>query len=256
MVVTLAQAADARPAAGSVGASEALPSVACLVHIFYPALWPELARYIGNFGEVPLHLRVNIVESVAHAEIVRRIRADFPHALIRISPNRGRDIGGYFALMQDLDFDAHTVICLMHTKRSPHIWFGGGRRWRRALLDAILADRQRAQENVAAFLHDPGLGLIGAARWRSTDLTVNARHYAELLDRLGIRAEHRQCEFLAGSIMLVRASVMRRLYAALKDAPFEQDANPAAQRDGLIEHAIERVIGNVVRDMGLRMLWR
>lgn len=69
--------------------------VCCLVHVYYGELWEELAGYIRNFGRIPVELRVNLVRRPGCEEIAAKVRDAFPDALLRISPNRGRDIGGF-----------------------------------------------------------------------------------------------------------------------------------------------------------------
>ena len=82
------------------------------------ALSVELRK---NAGDV----RVNLVEGMTSRRLAERIRRDFPNAMIRISPNRGRDIGGNFALMADLDFANYDIVCLMHTKKANNCALGG-----------------------------------------------------------------------------------------------------------------------------------
>ncbi len=232
--------------------------VACLVHIYYPEIWPELAGYVARFGPIPIDLRINVVRQAAGEAFLTQIRRDFPSAKIKVSPNRGRDIGGFFALMADLDFDAHDVICLMHTKRSPHLVFGGGVRWRRRLLDAILPSARVAAENVHAMADDHSIGAIASVHHRDQRMFRNSDLCDHYLDRLEVAAENRVCEFVAGTMMLVRSSVLRRLYEGLKDIEFE-DSDALTFRehlDGQVPHAIERVIGNLIRDDGLRIVWR
>jgi lipopolysaccharide biosynthesis protein len=231
--------------------------VCCLIHVYYGDLWAELADSIRHFGRIPVDLRVNVAARPRCEETADKVRKDFPDALVRISPNRGRDIGGFFALMRDLDFERYDVICLLHTKKSPHLSDELGRRWRRDLLDAILVDTSTAAINVGRMLQDPTIGVVASARWRRTEIGPNRRRYRAYLDRLAISPENRKCEFAAGTMMFVRPRVLKTLYSALADVEFENyDGLPLrAQLDGQAMHAIERVVGNVVRELGLRFAW-
>jgi lipopolysaccharide biosynthesis protein len=243
------------PPARRVDAARA--RVCCLVHVYYDELWDELAARIRNFGAIPVDLRVNVARKEGCEDTVRRVQAAFPRAIVRISPNRGRDIGGYFSLLRDVQFDRYDIFCLLHTKKSPHMPEAFGRRWRRELLDAILRDRETAAVNVGRMLQDPGIGAVGSAHWRRVGVRRNRRTHRAFLDRLGIAGANRRCEFVAGSIMLLRASVLERLYRALADIPLEDgDGKPIRFHvDGQAAHAIERAIGNVVRDLGMRIAW-
>lgn len=65
-----------------------------LVHLYYPEMWDELKPYISNI-EVEFDLYVNLVESTWLGSVMGQVREDFPKARITISPNEGRDIGGF-----------------------------------------------------------------------------------------------------------------------------------------------------------------
>jgi lipopolysaccharide biosynthesis protein len=231
--------------------------VCCLAHVYYDDLWPELAQRIRHFGRIRVDLRVNVAARPGAEETAAKVREDFPEALVRISPNRGRDIGGFFALMRNLDFDRYDLICLLHTKKSPHLPDAVGRGWRSDLLDAILADGATAAINVGRMLQDQSIGVVASARWRRTGIGLNHRRYRDYLDRLAISKKNRRCEFVAGTMMFVRPRVLKTLFLALADVEFEQyEGRPLeTQLDGEAMHAIERVLGNVVRELGLRFAW-
>ena len=231
--------------------------VCCLVHVYYDDLWPELAERIRHFARIRIDLRVNVAERPGAEATAAKVRDDFPDAFVRISPNRGRDIGGFFALMRDLDFGRYDVICLLHTKKSPHLADAAGRAWRHDLLDSIVADEATAAINVGRMLQDPSIGVVASAKWRRTGIGPNQRRYRDYLDRLAISPKNRRCEFVAGTMMLVRPAVLKTLYLALAGIEFEDyEGRPLeAQLDGEAMHAIERVLGNVVRELGLRFAW-
>lgn len=231
--------------------------VCCLVHVYHDDLWSELADAIRQFGRIPIDLRVNVAQKPGCEETAARIRTDFPGAQVRISPNRGRDIGGYFALMRDLNFDSYDVICLLHTKRSPQLPDEMGRRWRRDLLEAILGDASTAAINVGRMLQDPTIGVVASAKWRRTWIGRNRRQYRAYLDQLAISGRNRKCEFAGGTIMFVRPRVLKTLFSGLSNVDFDsyEGLPMRAQHDGQAVHAIERVLGNVVRELGLRFAW-
>lgn len=232
--------------------------VCCLVHVYYGELWDELGGYIRNFGGIPVDLHVNVVRQPGSDDIAARVRAEFPAARVTISANRGRDIGGFFALMRGLDFGRYDLVCLVHTKKSPHMLSALGRRWRRGLLDALLGSPRRAAGNVAAMLADRSIGAIAARRYRRTNFSGNRETYLRLLDRIGIAGYRDRCEFVGGTMMLVRPRVLQRIYEALHDIEFE-DGDSLVLRDhvdGQVAHAIERLIGTVMLADGLRFWWR
>ena len=246
-----------RPAAAPVmvGAPRAL---CVLVHVYYPELWPELAAYIANLPRASHDLYVNLVDGTFSQQLLTDIRAAFPEARIYISENAGRDIGGHFQLLRNLRIEDYAVFCLLHTKRSPHMAPGEVQRWRRRLLLPLLGSPERALENLELLRTDAAIGQLGAEACRYTELGANSEKYLEALKRLGIEEDASQVEFLTGTMMFVRADVLRRVFERLRDVPFEagDGRDTAFHRDGQWAHAVERAIGAVVRDMGYRCAWR
>ena len=59
-------------------------------------------------------------------------------------------------------------------------------------------------------------------------------------------------------MFLIRSDVVQRIYDVLKE-PIGSTAATRTSRfhmDGQAAHAVERAIGNLVRQMGYRMVWR
>jgi hypothetical protein len=230
----------------------------CLAHVYYPDLWPVLARHIANLPPSLFDLYVNLVDSTWTEESETLVRRDFPEARIYVSPNRGRDIGGFFALLRNIDFDEYDAFCLVHTKKSPHLDASRVEKWRDDLLGAILGSSDIARQNIDLLRENGKIGLIGSGRWRDTRLFGNSDLYNRLLDGFRIEGDHRCCEYLSGTMMFVRASVLKEIYSALRNTQFENGDELSLQfhQDGQIAHAIERLIGNIVRKQGYEFAWR
>ena len=233
------------------------PPLCVLVHIFYPDLWEELAGYIANLPASTYDLHVNLVETTVTPELEGQILDDFPDATIYVSQNIGRDIGGYFQLLRNISMEDYQYFCLIHSKRSPHLATGDALLWRRRLLTPLLGTRELAVDNMKLMLTDETIGLIGSRRCRDTELKDNTEKFAELLDLLDVGPESRDVEFLSGTMMYVRREVLQRVFETCKDLPFEKGDDTPLQfhLDAQWAHAIERVIGNVVKDMNYRFEW-
>ncbi len=229
-----------------------------LAHIYYPDLWEELAGYLANLPESTYDLYVNLVDTTFTQEVEQRIRDAFPAARICVSENVGRDIGGHFQLLRNISMEDYRFFCLIHSKKSPHLGTGDALLWRRRLLTPLLGTRKVAVENLRLMLSDETIGLIGSRRYRDTELRGNAEKFTELLDLLDVRPESRDVEFLSGTMMYLRREVLQRIFETCRDLPFEKgDDTPLRfHLDAQWAHAIERVIGNVVRDLNYRFEWR
>ena len=232
--------------------------LAVLVHIYYPDLWPELGGYLANLPPNTYDLYVNLVETTATRELEESVRDAFPAAKIYVNENVGRDIGGHFQLLRNIAMEDYRFFGLVHSKMSPHLTGGASLLWRRRLLTALMGTREIAGDNLKLMLEDETIGVIGARRCRDTDLKDNTTKFTELLDMLDVGAESRDVEFVSGTMMYLRREVLQRIFEALRDLPFERGDDTPLQfhLDAQWAHALERVIGNVVRDMHYRFEWR
>ncbi|HIK50945.1 MAG TPA: hypothetical protein IGS17_08485, partial [Oscillatoriales cyanobacterium M59_W2019_021] len=231
--------------------------LAVFFHLYYFDLWDEIRSYIQNIEE-DFDFYVNIVESIWQPEIHDRIRQDFPQARIQISPNRGKDIGGHLASMDLVDFSQYDVFCLIHTKKSPHVSHLISDQWRRDLYEAILGTPEKVKTNLQIIRQDPSVGLIGSRYWRNTDVLNNSTHYEKLLDEFAINPDARACEYLSGTMMFVRPKILKTIYDKFKNDDLEHGDGKDLefQKDGQIAHALERLIGNLVRHYGMRLFWQ
>lgn len=231
--------------------------VCVLIHVYYPDLVPELISYASNFKYKLQDIFINIVSSAWSPDLHAQIRSLCPTAFILISENTGRDIGGFIKLLEYVDTRKYTVFALMHTKKSPHIAKERGEHWRRQLLNAFAGNEEIAHSSITAFENDASIGLLGSKAWRGTDIAKNKKNYEYLLRLFGIKQECYDVEYLSGTMCLVRPEVLKRMFDVLKKVRFEggdrilQDAH----MDGQLAHAAERILGNVVRQMGYRFEW-
>ena len=233
------------------------PPLAILLHVYYPELWREMVAYIRNIPESLYRLHVNVVETNCTHQFLSGIRSDFPTADVTIGRNVGRDIGGHCQLLRRVDLSSFKFFLLMHTKKSPHLGEGGAHLWRRRLLMPLVGNAQTVVDNLALF-DDESIGQIGARRCRDTKLDNNEDKHRQLLAKLGIDAGSEPSEFVSGTMMFLRREVVQRVFEAIKDTPFENgDDKPLAfHLDAQWAHAVERLFGDVVRDMGYRTEWR
>ncbi|MCE7798401.1 hypothetical protein LWE61_17830, partial [Sphingobium sufflavum] len=228
-----------------------------LVHLYYPEMWDELKEYIERI-DVAFDLYVNLVESTWTTEAIANIRTSYPEGHIQISPNEGRDIGGFFRLLDHVDFKRYVAFTMMHSKKSPHVSAQYAAIWKKNLLGAILGDRTRIRQNIAAFIQDTGIGIIGAVRTRHTSMEQNLDRMGRLFDIYQISEENRDCEYVSGTMMMVRSEVMRAVYEPMKSYKFLTGDGKGLDHhvDGQLEHSIERIFGNVMKECGCRFLWR
>jgi hypothetical protein len=242
----------------AVEASKGKIDVCVLMHIFYPDLWPELAAFARNFETVSRDVFVNVVDIAWTPRFQCELRELCPGAFVQLSNDNGRDIGGFTRLLDNVDIAKYDLFAFMHSKKSPHVAAEKGDYWRRCLLRAFAGSPKVVAECVQMFKDDPTLGLVGAQEWRATDLGNNQLQYYRMLDRFEIEPQYRSVEYLSGTMFLLRPEIVQRIYDVLKDTDWEYGGGKDIKfhMDGQSAHAVERVIGNLVRQMGYRMAWR
>ena len=231
--------------------------LAVLIHIYYFDLWSELAGYVKNLPS-GFDLYINIVASVWYPQMHNIIRQDFPQAKIIVSANRGKDVGGHLSSMGHLDFTQYDLMCLLHTKKSPHIDSRISDAWRRDLYQALLGSPAKAIENIDLMNQHEQIGLIGSRFWRCTMMGNNWTNYNRLLAEFEIREAALDCEYVSGTMMYVRSQIMETIYYHFQDQELESGDQQSLDFhiDGQVAHAIERLIGNLVRDRDLTMFWQ
>ena len=227
-----------------------------LMHLYYPDLWPELKKYIDNI-DVEFDLHINMVDSTWCIDTILEIRRTYPESNIKVSVNEGRDIGGYISLLHEVNLDNYVGVVVMHSKKSQHISKNHMITWRTNLLNAILGSKEIVRNNISALLSDQKIGIIGASEHKETSLGENSELYDQLLDRFRISEENRDCEYVSGTMMMMRPEIMKVVFDKVKDMSFINADNKGLDFlvDGQLEHAIERVFGNVMKQLGYKFYW-
>lgn len=242
----------------SVSPPSARVDVGVLMHIFYPDLWPELAAFARNFNSVSRDVFVNVVDIAWSPSFHIELRKRCPGAFVQLSNDNGRDIGGFIRLLDNVDIKKYDYFAWMHSKKSPHIAVEKGEYWRRSLLRAFAGSEDIVAENIQMLKDDPTIGIIASREWRSTYMGKNSEQYQRMLDMFEIGESHRELEYVSGTMFLMRSDIVQKLYDRLHVLEWEYggDNELAFHMDGQAAHAVERIIGNLTRQMGYHIAWR
>lgn len=231
--------------------------VCLLVHVYYPEIVPELFSYANNLDVHLQDVFINVVDEIWTPELHQRLRQLCPSAFILISRNRGRDIGGFLRLLENVDTSRYELFAIMHTKMSPHVIRDRADYWRRMLLNAFAGSKEIAAASVEMFKSDNTVGLLASKHWRGTDISQNTRKFEEMLDRFEIQSQYRDVEYVSGTMFMIRPDIVARIFDVLRDIELEEGDSSSLgfNVDGQLAHAIERVVGNVTKQMGYRFEW-
>jgi FMN phosphatase YigB (HAD superfamily) len=224
--------------------------IGIMAHVYYADLLDEFAGYLSHMP-VPFDLLVSVISEDVRAQAEERFSGlkNVRCLDIRVVPNRGRDLAPFFATFADeiarLDLIAH-----IHTKKS--LYTGSEQNdWRRYLLDTLLGGQARLEWLLGTFQSNPRIGLIYPESHPSVPLAGHtwlsnldsARELGRALE-LAITPDA-YLDFPAGSMFWARVEAIRPLLELglqVEDFPPE-----AGQKDGTLQHALERMIGQIVR---------
>ncbi|WP_165694210.1 glycoside hydrolase family 99-like domain-containing protein [Teichococcus deserti] len=225
--------------------------IAVVLHLFYPELWEEFETALGALDE-PFDLFVTLVQG--HSEALQEtILARYPAAVVLAFPNHGRDVYPFIALVNSGALFGYELICKLHSKRSLHRQDGDA--WRRSLTAGLLRDRGHVRDILGAFRGDPDLGVVVARgnvvgqdpeHWHS-----NLTHVHRLSERMGIPPLNEPRTFPGGSVYWIRPFLLRPI-ASARMTPGDFEAEPLPH-DGTAAHAVERLIGLLCHDAGMRI---
>lgn len=229
--------------------------VAALVHVFFPELVAEL---LDRLATIPVTFDLIITNATGgelHLDRTRIPRVGTVRVLD--VANRGRDILPLVSVVNSGLLDPYDLVVKVHTKRSAwradHELAGSGEAWRAELLGALLPDEAGVQAILDAFAARPDLGILtgagsvlGAEMWGDNQPTTQA-----LLRRLELPLVEAELRFAAGSMYWCRGFVVQGLRALnLSAEDFEPEVG---QVNATTAHAIERIIGILTAEAGLRV---
>ena len=228
--------------------------IAVVIHCFYPELMDELFEHL-RFMPVDFDLFITNASGTG-IEIPDGMERLGASVVVEVD-NHGRDILPTVNLVNSGILDPYDLILKMHTKRSP--WreehaelAGSGETWKQQFLGDLAGSRETIEGVLAAFAADPALGVLTA-----TDSIVGKQFWGgdqriveQLLRRLELTIDPDELEFASGSMYWCRGLVLQGLRALnLQAADFDPEAG---QVDGTTAHAVERIVGIVTKEAGLR----
>ncbi|MDQ2092272.1 rhamnan synthesis F family protein [Marimonas arenosa] len=233
-----------------------LPSmnVGIQLHLHYVDLLPEFTHYLRNVPG-PFHLYVSVPAPEHVNPTAAALRTALPKATVKVKnfENRGRDIGPFLAGF-GRDLAQHDYVCHIHSKRSPHN--PAKQDWRAQLMTNLMGSRAIVSEIFRLFEYNPHLGMVFPEyHWSLAEQIswgTNFDACVPLAKTLGISISPDHLDlFPAGSMFWARGAALANLFAL--DLSFEDFPEEAAQVDGTVAHAVERLLGTIVVQAGYKL---
>ena len=231
-------------------------SVVAVIHVYYPDLVHEIVSKLAN---IPVDLDV-IVTNASGSEISdsRFVVGNVRNVVVLEVENHGRDI---FPLIQVVNaglLDPYRLVLKTHTKKSQ--WreghgelSGDGESWKDQFLESLLGSEESVEEILSAFSESADLGVVtapgnilGPEFWGGDKYLTQ-----ELARRLEFELDLSALQFPAGSMYWCRAFILQGLRGLnLTRDDFDEESG---QIDATTAHAIERLIGVLTLEAGLRL---
>lgn len=164
---------------------------------------------------------------------------------IEVMPNRGRDYGPFFALLESGRFDGADIVGHLHAKRSPEIGSEAVRGWERYLYDTLLAEDHFAKI-CGLFETDARLALVFPDDQHSLGWGRN-KEFADALCRFPLPDE--PCQFPMGSMFFIGRNALEAAWDGLAIGLDDMPPEPVPY-DGSPLHAIERLWPILVTEQG------
>ncbi len=228
--------------------------VALHIHAYYTDLVPDILRRLEG-QDLDLDLLISASSQTA-ADDIRSLLSQFGRNVvdIRITPNRGRDIGPLVTEFGSLILSRYDLIGHLHTKKTPDLKDPEfSRLWSEFLLENLLGGQYpMAAKIISAMTADESLGLVFPDDPNLCGWTDNRTIAAELAKRLDIdELPERYFWFPIGTMFWARTQALLPLLTQ----PWGWDDYPEEPLpyDGTILHATERLLPLVANKMGYRI---
>lgn len=235
---------------GFKAAPKVPPSIAAVVHIFYPELAPEILSYLQNLPEGS-DVFVSTDTEAKKAQIAG-IFADYGggQVEIRVFENRGRDIAPKIVGFRDI-YDRYDYVLHLHSKMSKHNEKLND--WRIFLYESLAGSREIVDNILYVLSENANVGMIFPQHFEYIrqwiTWTDNFTSASRLASRIGVDLRREQAlDFPSGSMFWARSAALKPLLdLELSFADFPPEGG---QEDNTIAHAIERLYAIICEKSG------
>lgn len=233
------------------------PRTLAIVHLYF-------SEYVSTFLRAATQYKPNdnieILVTTPLQEIADQISIATKSLDIKVSvvvvPNRGRNLGPFFIesrnRLQRFEFITH-----VHSKKSTHTKSSMAKEWSSRSWDLLFADKKkliralelaRKHSNIAVAYPDVSdLLPPWAYSWLSN--LSNAKAWYRARD---LNFHQSRIAYPAGGMFLLNVSNMQQLYS--DEYVYEDFPDEKGQLDGELHHLLERLLGTVPLDLGLKHL--
>jgi len=220
--------------------------IAVVLHLYYTDLWAYFVEKLEKINPDTFDLFVSIPEG--KASFVEKIRKNYPHACIIVTPNRGRDVLPFMIIINAIKNKGYVSLLKIHSKKSKHRT--DGNQWLTGIIDSLVPESPQLLKDIILTLDDTSTGVIGTkAEYVSLAVNYEANKYylrrimksqksSEVCER--VDANRYEYGFFAGTMFWARMDAVDSLVVSQHTiGSFEAETG---QVDNTLAHAIERLL--------------
>lgn len=212
------------------------------LHIYYPELYSQLESYLKNIDDFEYDLFVTMPE--ANADLEQSIKASFPNSKISYVDNVGYDVYPFVSVINECNLDEYSYVIKLHTKRNiPRnaslFWFYGSK-WRDSLLEFIKT-KDNFKRAISYLELNKNVGMHGAKECLFSNYSDDPNAKVQFCKY----SELKKYEFVAGSIFVVRAELLKK-FKALNLTKSDFKNSDVTHQSCQLAHIMERMFGSCV----------
>lgn len=218
--------------------------IAVIVHLFYEDIWKEIESRLSLI-DYDFDLYVTIPFEVFEASKLE-VYKKFPQAYIIPVSNIGMDIAPFLKVLGLLEKKNYLAACKIHTKKGEK---KAGGVWRNTMLESLIGSTDVFEDVVHAFKNNDNLSLVGPAPLFKSAKALMYDNEEKVNKIIYEVFNHKRIEddwgFFTGTMFWVRVEDYSLIADYYENYVVNQEFE--YKKDGLIEHALERVLGLVPR---------
>jgi len=243
--------------------------ICAILHLGDIDMWDEMMMYLKNFGDTKYDLWVTILEEKCDNVIVDKIKS-FKHNTFIISvKNEGFDIGPFFKILriiktQNINYD---YLLKIHTKNNTI--------WRTNCLMGLIGSGEHIKRNLYILNNNPMIGSLCHMSYLSNIKhdSINKTHIDEIIKNIyGATMSSTDYKFMAGTMFWMDMNCLNVFTINIinwilsninNETTYDRNWMEIAKtdkignvlwkncdirlRDGMFEHALERIFGFIVQ---------
>ncbi|MGQ0672771.1 MAG: rhamnan synthesis F family protein [Hyphomicrobium sp.] len=241
-----------------------LTNVVVVCHLYYVSEleWiKSVCARLKEFDSLKFRFVFSISESMATSSVVSSLKEEFgPSIEVYLTENRGHDLGALLSILRCEKFSGSEWLVTLHGKKSSQNDRTLVAQWKEAMADSIVAGLSEINRHCKEGdeTHLKGVGGYFSQRWQRANMGANLIKVSALRQHyMSVPMQNSSVEYLSGSMMVTRLSVWREITELTRDCIFSDTGALQGEKrtDGLLEHAVERIVQEVATHRGLHCVW-